>query len=105
ELRQKHALEILYIDRADQLVDDAAVPPHDERLRHAVDAPFDGGAAALVGTGGRERIAVAVEEAARVVRLVLVVDADEPDAAILPELLQERHFVVARHAPGSPHVD
>ena len=70
-----------------------------EGFRHAVDAPFDRGAAALVGAGGGERIAVAAEEAPRVVGLVLVVDADQAHAAVLGELHQQRRLVVARHAP------
>ena len=52
-------------DRADVLVDDLALAVDDERLGHAVDAPLDGAAAVRVGADGRERIAVAAEEAAR----------------------------------------
>ena len=38
--------------------------------------------AVRVGTGGGERIAVAAEEPARIVGLVLVVDADDADALV-----------------------
>src|SRR5207302_9257966 len=91
--------------RADELVGDAAVAADHEALRHAVDTPFDRGAAVLVGARRRERIAVAVEKPAGVVGLILVIDADEADPGILRELLQERHLVVTRHAPGGPDVD
>src|SRR5262249_25940270 len=76
ELRLEPALEILRRDRADQLERDAAVAADQEGLRHAVDAPLDRGAAVLVGAVARERIAVAAEESAGVLGLVLVVDAD-----------------------------
>src|SRR5437667_45067 len=48
QLGQQHALEIFRIDRADELIGDAAVAADHERLRHAVDAPFDRGAAVRV---------------------------------------------------------
>ena len=75
-------LQILRRDRPDQLVGDAAVAADHERFRHAIDAPFDRGAAVGVGADRGERIAVAAEEAPGVVRLVLVVDADEADALV-----------------------
>src|ERR1051326_8458993 len=80
ELGQEHTLEIIRRDRTDELEGDAAVAADHECLRHAVDAPFDRGAAVLIRPGGRERIAVAVEKAAGVVGMVLVIDADEADA-------------------------
>ena len=49
--------------------------------------------------GGGERIAVAAEEAPRIVRLVLVIDSDQAEAAILGELHEQRRLVVTRHAP------
>ena len=78
--RHEHGLQILRRDRADQLVGDAPVAADDEGLRHAIDAPVDRGAAVRIGADRVERIAVAADEAARVVGPVLVVDADEPDS-------------------------
>ena len=67
-------------DRADVLVDDLTPAVDDKRLGHAVDAPFDGGAAVGIDADRGERIAVAAEEAARVGGLILVVDAEQPHA-------------------------
>src|SRR4029077_962652 len=78
DLGLEYAFEICLGDRPDQLVGDLAVAADQEGLRHAVDAPFHRSAAVAVGAGRRERIAVPAEEAARVVGLVLVIDADEP---------------------------
>src|SRR5262245_66172367 len=83
DFRLEHALDVLRRDRSDQLVRDAAVGADDERFRHAVDPPVDRGAAVLVGADGGERIAVAPEEAPRLVGRVLVVDADDADALVL----------------------
>ena len=92
-------VEIIRRDRSDELVGDAAVAADDECFRHAVNAPFDRGAAVAVGAGGGERIAVAAEKAPGVLRLVLVIDADDAQPRILRELHQQRRLVVARHAP------
>ena len=75
---------------ADQLVGDAAVAADDERLRHAVDAPLDRGAAALVRARSDERIAVAAEKTPGVLGFVLVVDADDAQAVVLRQLHQQR---------------
>src|SRR5258706_13334072 len=77
--------QVLRRDRPDHLVGDLAVAADDESLRHAVDAPFDCGAAADVRARGDEGIAVATEEAARRVVLILVVEADDPDTLVLGE--------------------
>src|SRR5689334_4571656 len=63
ELRLQHRLKILRRDRPHQLVGDLAFAIDQEGFRHAVDTPVDRGAALLVGAGGAERIAEAVEEA------------------------------------------
>jgi hypothetical protein len=76
-----------------------AVAADHESFRHAIDAPVDRGAAVAVGADGGERIAVAADEAARVVGLVLVVDADDAETLVLRHLHQDRRFVVAGHAP------
>ena len=86
------------------LIDDARIAADHERFRHAVNAPLDSGAAALVGAGRGERIAVAAKKATRIVGVVLVVDADKAQARILRELHQERRFFVAWHAPRCPHI-
>src|SRR5215203_5236717 len=52
DLRLEHRFQIFRRDRADQLVGNAAIAADDERLRNAVDAPFDRGAAIGVGTVG-----------------------------------------------------
>ena len=91
-------------DRADVLVDDLALAVDDERLGHAVDAPFDGRAAVAIDADRGEGIAVAAEEAARGRRLVLVVDAVELHAGPLLEGDQQRVLLHARHAPGGPEV-
>src|SRR5258708_1276960 len=67
----EHGFKIARRDRADQLVGDPAVASDQEGLRHAIDAPLHRGAAIGVDAGRRERIAVAPEEAARIVGLVL----------------------------------
>ena len=92
-------VEIVGRDRPDQLVGDAGVAADDEGFRHAVDAPFDRRAAAFVGACRGERIAVAAEEAPRIVGIVLVVDADQAHALVLRQLHEQRRFVMARHAP------
>ena len=96
--------EILRGDRPDQLVGDAAVASDHECFRHAVNAPFDGGAAVRVGADRHERIAVLADEAPRIVGLVLVVDADHADALVLCEFVKERHLVMAGHAPRRPDI-
>src|SRR5262249_58454596 len=83
DLRLDQGLEVLLRDRADQLVDDARIAIDEKILRHPVHAPLDGSAAVEVGAGGRKRIAVAAEETARVLRLILVVDSGDPDAIVL----------------------
>jgi hypothetical protein len=54
-------------------------------FRHAIDAPFDRGAAVAVDADHAERFAVAAEEAPRIVGHILVVDADELQALVLAE--------------------
>src|SRR3954471_5588561 len=71
DLGLEHAVDILRRHRADQLVDNGAVAADHEGFRHAVDAPFDRGAAVGVDPDHAERVAVAAEEAAGVVGRVL----------------------------------
>src|SRR3984885_11312215 len=59
DLGLQHAVDIVRRHRADQLEDDSALAADDERLRHAVDAPFDRGAAVAVDADEAERVAVA----------------------------------------------
>src|SRR4051794_33400337 len=99
DLRFEHGLEVLRRDRADELERDAPVAPDQEGLGDAVDAPVDGGTAVLVGADERERIAVAAEEPARILGLVLVVDAGDANALVLGEVHKQWRLVVARHAP------
>ena len=97
--------DILRRDRTHELEGDAAVAADHEGLRHPIDPPIDRGAAVAVGAGGDERVAVAADEAARVVGLVLVIDADDANALVLGELHEQRRFVVAGRAPGRPDID
>ncbi len=68
--------------RPDVLVGDDAIRPDDERLRHAVNAPVDRAPPGLVGADRGVRVAHLGQKAQRVRRLVLVVDADDADAAL-----------------------
>ena len=101
----ERAFQIIRRDRSDQLVGDLAVAADHERLGHAVDAPLDRSTAVGVGAVRHERIAVAAEEAPRIVGLVLVVDAGDADARVGGELDEQRRLVVARHAPRRPDVE
>src|ERR1700716_1403525 len=105
EFYLEHAVDIFRRYRADQLVNDGAVAPDHKSLRHAIDAPFDRTAAVAVNADNAERIAVAAEEAPGIVGRVLVVDSDDLQPLVLAERSQQRGFVVARHAPGGPHID
>src|ERR1700704_47118 len=73
----EHGVDVVGCDRADHLVDDGAFSPDHEGLRHAIDTPFDRGAAVAIDADDAKRIAVAAEEAPGVVGGVLVIDADE----------------------------
>src|SRR4051812_17435806 len=73
----EHTLKVRRRDRADHLVEYRALAADDKRLGHAVDAPFDRGAAVAVDTDEAERVAVAAEKAPGVVGRILVVDADD----------------------------
>ena len=100
--RHETLLHALGGDRPDVLVDDLALAIDDERLGHAVDAPLDRRAAGAVGADGRERIAVAAEEAARRRRMVLVVDAVEGNAGALLQFDQQRVLLDARARTTTP---
>src|SRR5882757_6827495 len=86
DLGLEHAVDVVRRHRADQLVDDCAFAPDHKRLWHAVDAPFDRGAAVAVDADDAERIAVAAEEAAGIVGRILVVDADDLEALVRAKL-------------------
>ena len=81
------------------LVRDPAVPADQERLGHAVDAPVDSRAAIAVDADRGIGIAELTEEAAGVLRFVLVVEAGDLDAAILRQGHQQRMLLPARRAP------
>src|SRR5690606_14680078 len=66
QCRQETAVQAVRRQWADVLVPDGTVGADDEGLGHAVDAPVDGGAAALVDADCAEGIAEGAEEAARV---------------------------------------
>src|SRR6202042_1737485 len=89
----------------DQLVHNGAFAPDDESFRHAIDAPFDRGAAVGIDADNAERVAVAPEETPGIVGGVLVIDADDLQPRVATKLSQERGFVMAGHAPGRPDID
>ena len=86
------------------LVPNGAVRADHEGLGHAVDAPIDGRAPRRIGADGGEGVAEVAQEAASVVGIVLVVDADDPDGRVLGQLDEGRMLLPARHAPRRPHV-
>src|SRR5260370_31116263 len=102
DLGLKHGVEIRRGDRADQLVDDRAFAADHKRLGHAIDPPFDRGAAVAVDADNAERIAVTAEKAPGVVGRVLVVDADDLQPLVAGKLGQKRRLVAAGHAPPRP---
>src|ERR1700712_816506 len=61
DLGLEHGIHILRRQRADHLVDDGAFAADHEGLRHAVDPPFDRGAAVAVDADNAERVAIAAE--------------------------------------------
>src|SRR5438093_12844587 len=99
DLDFQYAIDVLRRDGADQLVDDGSIAPDDKAFRHAIDAPLDRGAAIAVDADHAEGIAVAAEEAPRVLRHVLVVDTDELQALVLAEFGEQWCLVVTGHAP------
>src|SRR5664279_2884584 len=105
DLDLEHGVDIFRSHRADHLVDDGAFAADDEGLGHAIDAPFDRGAAVAVDADHAVRIAVAAEKLSRLVGGVLVVDADQLQPLVLAQGGQERGFVMAGHAPRRPDID
>src|SRR4051794_8013574 len=83
DLDLQHALVIVLRDAADHLVSDLAVTTDDEGFGYAIHAPFDRGAAVAIDADDAERIAVAAEKTARVVRRILVVDPDKLQPLVL----------------------
>src|ERR1700722_16794432 len=84
----EHAVDIVGRYRADQLVGYGAVAADHERLRHAIDAPFDGGAAVAVDADDAIGVAVAAEKTPRIVGPVLLVDAAHLQPRVLAEFGQ-----------------
>src|SRR5579871_1244959 len=82
DLALQHAVDILRRDRPDQLERDSAIAADDKSFRHAVDAPLDRRASIRVDTDRIEWIAIAAEKASRVLRHILVVDADDLEAPV-----------------------
>src|SRR5690242_12669104 len=80
DLRQDHGRELLGADGADLLEADDTLAVDDEALGHAIDPPFDRRAAAGIGADRGIGIAQAAEKAAGVLRIILVVDANEAHA-------------------------
>lgn len=102
--------ESLLAHRPDEFIGDDAVAAHDEGFRHAVNAPVDADAARAIHADGGIGIAVLAEEAAGVLRLVLVGEADQLHAAfgqfgILRQPHQNGVLLMTGHAPGGEDVD
>ena len=97
--RPYRRFEIVRRERPDQFVGDAAVAIDDEGLGHPIYSPFDRRAAVAVDAVGRKWIAIAAEEAPRVIGLVLVVHSNDADAGVRRERDEQRRLVVAGHAP------
>ena len=74
-------------NRSYVLVRDASGRVDDVSLGHAVHTPVDRSAAGFISAGSDKRIAVAIEEAPRIVGRILVIDADQLDALVLRQLL------------------
>src|SRR5664279_6661388 len=69
----EHGVDIGRRHRADHLVDDGALAADDEGLRHAVNPPFDPGAAVAVDTDDSVRVAVTAEKASGLFGSILVI--------------------------------
>src|SRR5262245_19966695 len=82
-------------DRAQVRIDAPALPGDEERLRHAVHAPFDGAATVGIDPDRRKRVAVAAKKAAGGRGLILVVDAEQLDPRALLERGQDRMLLHA----------
>src|ERR1043165_2002830 len=87
------------------LVENRAVAADHKGWGHAVNAPFDRGAAVAIDADDTERVAVAAEEAAGVVGRILVVDADDLQPLVLAEGGEQRRLVMTGHAPRRPDID
>src|SRR5690606_9047661 len=87
------------------LVENGAVRTDQEGFRHAIDAPVDHCAATLIYADGVIGIAELAQETERVFRLILVVDACDPDAFVLRQLHEQRMLLTAGHTPRTPYVD
>ena len=94
-------------DRPGDVQDDLPVAPDDVRLRHRGDPVAARRHVARAVLHHREAQLVRGDEAAAVARDVVVVDADEDDAAaavLQPRLLELRRLGLAGDAPGGPEV-
>ena len=90
---------------ADALVDDRARRIDQKTLRRAVHAEVDAERALRVDDVEFVRIAQLRKPQARLRRVVLVVHADDPQAALVVNAQQFGVFRAARRAPGRPDVD
>src|SRR5690606_11026208 len=108
---QGRQLRVQHLGRhgADVLVQHHAVAGHEERLRHAEEAPVDAHRAVVVDdVGEREAEEVYERPALGALAAVLRLHADEHDARVLVPLpvgLQHGRLVVTGGAPRGPEVD
>src|SRR5688572_26666867 len=101
------ACELRRADRADHVSDDVSVARDEEGLRHPCETPPPRGCPRVV-TDVRERESVPLDELEGVPAGILLIYADQQDAAALaspPGVDQAWRLCAARGAPGSPEVD
>src|SRR5712692_11523918 len=105
EARQQLALDAVAVERSDMAVADVAGAVDEVGLGHAVEAEIDADAAVLIEPDAAVGIAELGEEARRLLRLVLVGDAEERHVLLLGEAHQQRVLGAARHAPRGEKID
>lgn len=96
---QQVALDAAGIEGADLFIKDRAIRADQITLRNAVDAPVYRGLAVRIDAYRSKGIAELAEEAQRIILLVLVVDADDGDAAVFRQFLKQRMLLPAGNAP------
>src|SRR5690348_5996695 len=97
-------MHVLLQDRRPYVQADDAVAVDQEGLGHARQAPIDRDRAVEIVTHLPERIAEAVEPGARLLGLVLPGNADQGDAVLLRQALEQRLLGEAGRAPAREEV-
>src|SRR3569832_118611 len=92
-------------NRTGLLVADDAGLVDDKGFGHAVDTEFDACPALQVGYASAIGVAQTVQQAARIVRLILVIQAVDRYDVGFGKLDQNRMLLAATTAPGCPHIE